>query len=699
MKRFSSYIAEVKGEKAHRDAVAMGLQYKGFGYWADPQTGEAKYKTVNDNLVPVEPDVESDLYKGDEEGEGPPAEGGAGGQMAVPGGAAAGALPPAAGTGEGINGPVDGMDAQAPKNSGWEAGPEGDTCVGGQEPADVPTDVFVGKTNYIDWTAGPDGSNAMELGEMRQVIEGKFDRLQGRKEAADEKIGDIKFGRERSDPKSETRRKIKRGIERGDMDPDQMAAAGYVPPEEKPLPRPGAGTMMRQAMGAQELDTAGKFNYTLQQGKDAVQGMKDGGHDVVLGNQIAAMMRIRNGDEPYKDTFENAADKQNDMYKKIMKLPAELKDADATAGLNHAISGMGKNPDFDLDAFEDLDFDDDDFLGEGAFGQVYQGDGAVVKKGNLGPNEIQSLHALKDSPFFPDLINGRFDGPFKNKSSMENNPNNDHKKNRAEGESKYWDPADKSYFDDRFPSAPGTYAMSQAKGEPLHMAWDGLDDKAKENAKKQFWQARAEMHQAGLSHNDMHGGNIFVDEKGNVQIIDLGLSDNNPMSALMEAMGGMDYEQGEDTQIASQISGANIPEMMRNTMTSNMQEVEEMIQDHISLDGEDYDDFDADEDYSPTMSAATGRLDDMRRGGIRMGKEDLDQIGKDIPWLQNNDNVMSLIKTLYQNIGEPDQLRRMSQAFKKLEDKPDVEEFKDIRDKLTALGKPRLKHKFLDLDD
>ena len=53
-------LCEVKGEKAHREAVAMGLKYKGFGYWADPQTGETKYKTVNDQLVEVEPEVESE---------------------------------------------------------------------------------------------------------------------------------------------------------------------------------------------------------------------------------------------------------------------------------------------------------------------------------------------------------------------------------------------------------------------------------------------------------------------------------------------------------------------------------------------------------------------------------------------------------------------------------------------------------------
>ena len=33
MKRLKQLINEVKGEKAHREAVAKGLKYKGFGYW------------------------------------------------------------------------------------------------------------------------------------------------------------------------------------------------------------------------------------------------------------------------------------------------------------------------------------------------------------------------------------------------------------------------------------------------------------------------------------------------------------------------------------------------------------------------------------------------------------------------------------------------------------------------------------------
>ena len=53
MKRFSELLNEVKGEEAHKQAVSMGLKYRGFGYWED-QSGKVAYKTENDQLVPVE---------------------------------------------------------------------------------------------------------------------------------------------------------------------------------------------------------------------------------------------------------------------------------------------------------------------------------------------------------------------------------------------------------------------------------------------------------------------------------------------------------------------------------------------------------------------------------------------------------------------------------------------------------------------
>ena len=69
MKTFQS-IQEERGEKAFKQAIAMGLKYSGFGYWKDPQTGETKFKTENDTLVPVEPDISSEKYTGGKPGEG-----------------------------------------------------------------------------------------------------------------------------------------------------------------------------------------------------------------------------------------------------------------------------------------------------------------------------------------------------------------------------------------------------------------------------------------------------------------------------------------------------------------------------------------------------------------------------------------------------------------------------------------------------
>ena len=57
-------ICEERERKPHR-AAAMGLKYKGFGYWVDPNSGKVTHKTEGDNLVPVEPDVETDKWKGD----------------------------------------------------------------------------------------------------------------------------------------------------------------------------------------------------------------------------------------------------------------------------------------------------------------------------------------------------------------------------------------------------------------------------------------------------------------------------------------------------------------------------------------------------------------------------------------------------------------------------------------------------------
>ena len=56
---------------------------------------------------------------------------------------------------------------------------------------------------------------------------------------------------------------------------------------------------------------------------------------------------------------------------------------------------------------------------------------------------------------------------------------------------------------------------------------------------EQLWRTRADMHRAGIAHNDMHGDNIFWDEENETaSVIDMGMGQNHPVAALMEALGG-----------------------------------------------------------------------------------------------------------------------------------------------------------------
>ena len=59
--------------------------------------------------------------------------------------------------------------------------------------------------------------------------------------------------------------------------------------------------------------------------------------------------------------------------------------------------------------------------------------------------------------------------------------------------------------------------------------------KTQENAAEKFWNKMAAMHKRGVSHNDLHGGNIFWDEdEEEINILDLGLAKVSRLSALME---------------------------------------------------------------------------------------------------------------------------------------------------------------------
>ncbi len=658
MKKLGKFISliERKGEKAHREAEAMGLKYKGFGYWVDPNSGQVTHKTEGDQLVAVEPDVETEKWQGD----GPEQSGGMGpgGQMDKGGMSPMGnqrqmGMP--IGSGQNVGNAGEPGAAQARKRLSWEPGPDGDTAVDGSEPpGDIPPDAFVGKTNYYQWVAGPKGTNFNNL---------SYDNIKKTFESVLREEG-----------------------------------------EEKKIP--GAQTMMRQAMGAQKRPaTDAPFGRTIKQARGAVDQMKKGGQDVALGNQIASMMKIarKNKQRTYDDTGDLGStgrhnleiEKQQRMWKKLAKLPGVAKDGEAVKQMNAEVSPMFSDPKFDLDQF-----DDDDFEEGGAFGDVAVTDDHVIKRGMIGPDEMKALFAMKDNPQFPTLVNGRFDGPFKHKSTTYNNPMGADNEKRPEGQSQYWDPDEQSGFDDRFPTAPGTYAMTRAQGEPAFSMMDSLSDEDKEKAMKSFWKARAALHMKGFSHNDMHGGNIFVDEDGNSSIIDLGLAKDNPLSALMEGLGGADYEQGEDTQLSSLFSGANLPEDMQNSFLENMESVREMIQDQISLDPDDYDDYDADQDYSPTMSGKTQTMEDMLRGGIRMSKDDFSRITEEIPELGDRKLVMKMIQALYKGFGASGIEQRMSDAFDKNVMSPeDQQTFRRANAMRRARGEKPIVGKYFDIDD
>jgi hypothetical protein len=621
MKSFQA-IQEERGEKAFKQAIAMGLKYGGFGYWKDPQTGETKFKTENDTLVAVEPEQSSELAgKGgpdsngmadDQMGMGGMMGGGGMGNMMGAGGMLQmpGQLP-----GSGIQGaPEPGEETPEEGRKGWEPGPDGDTCAGpdAQDPAKVPKDTYVGTTNYAKWVAGPDGDN------MNTVS-------------------------------AETIR---------EQEELPLTDAGYE--EKQPTNR--AKKRMRRVMG---LDSVASDNRTDLKARSAVAKMrKDPEQQNVLGKQIASMMRIQkrkpggNTITGKQDAQDNEDGKENDMWRKALKLPAIQKDAEAVKIMNQEARGLVKDPDYKMDQFDD-DEDGSDYLDEGAFGQVFEDrNGNVVKRGALGPGELKALHAMKDNPAFPTLINARFDEPFKHKSSYYNNPMDVDNERRGGGGLRsgedYWDPDEQSDFDKKFPTAMGTYAMTQAKGSPLFDAMIGMDDETKDKMMRNFWRARGDMHKAGYSHNDMHGGNIFVDpDTGEVNIIDLGLAKEGRLSALMEGLGGMDFEEGEDTQLSGKVSGAEFTERMQDMSVKNRGNIEQTIMD--SVDTEDEDEFD------DKMQLLT----EFMRGGIRMKDVDFDAIKEDFPHLADDENVGKLIKMLYDGIGNSELADRMGDAFER----------------------------------
>ena len=659
MKNFSSFLTEKKGEKAHREAIAMGLQYKGFGYWVDPNTGETKYKTENDNLVPVEPDVESEMYRDgpDVASQGGQGAGGMGGQMAVPGGAAAGAMgmqnPEA---GQNVLGAPEEGEELPPPDIGWDAGPDGDTCIGDdatQKP-DEDVDEFVGRTN-LNWKAGPDGSNLSNT-DYKDLIEAKGDLSQLKRAVkiarglpagsddgdmtkfAGSYLGGLKTGRRTDNIRDLAK---KHGVSTAEVDPAAKLHKSVLKrlgsflknPEGKPDPLQFTRrtAMDAKVKGDQSLRFDGQDNTLI----GAAMAMDDAGK---RGREAAEKDLDQAGARRYGGGSRTRAQIYRNQARKV---PATIKDADRADGLNEAAQEYLADSSFNMD-------NKGDELGGGVFGRVFNaldqwnGQDVVLKEGNIGPEELMSLKMMEDDDRFPTLINAEFTGPFNYDSAVENNPFGG--STRMAFDSKYFDPDEEEDFEKRFPSAPGRFAMTRSGGESIMESLLNGDFESRDeirDAVRQVWRARAALHRRGIAHEDMHEGNVFWDkDKKKASILDFGLAHNDPRAALREALGGW---MGEDYQFAGVTDRDDLGEGMVSRLQENWESIQEKIMDMQDIDMDDEDGF----DYKMQQIAS------FMHGGLREKPETLREVfdGLNI----TNDNAQEFIEMFYNGIDDDDE--------------------------------------------
>jgi len=151
-------------------------------------------------------------------------------------------------------------------------------------------------------------------------------------------------------------------------------------------------------------------------------------------------------------------------------------------------------------------------LGSGMYGTaILSPDGEVVKRGIISRTEAAIVDKVGKADLGPKLIAADIGGPAGPKGTGVDLRN-------------------------------GRIAMSKVQGTPLGM--NPSRDSSKGNTDA-YWKARADLHRMGVAHNDMHGGNVLVDEKGKGRFVDMGLAQDNPKAALVEALGAFPGPRGK----------------------------------------------------------------------------------------------------------------------------------------------------------
>ena len=649
MKKLNQMLSEVKGEHAHKEAIGMGLKYKGFGFWADPATGETKFKTQDDQLVPVVPEQESELYKGGAGEEGGMDQGGMPGQggMMGPGGMLQmpGQDPnQQQELGANILGAPEPGEEQVPSSQEWKAGPDGDTCVGddSQPAGEIPKDAYVGKTNYAKWEAGPDGDNMTNVDLEARLNEAVSSWGSPMASAWTDKS--TKNGSTHDNVMSDLIAKFKPDSVAGLSSRFDSEGNPRTPKAPKPLKGTGKGTLMNRLRGYEEIPIDDKHSKEFEAAAE-FESLPDD-------QKEAEAARIERHGRT-RAAGPNPNDQRDYVRKEIQKFPSRKKDFEKVKEMNKTLRGSGllQDPDYDMSV------DEDGYLGEGMFGSVSMSkDGKnVIKEGEIGPEELKALYALRDLPGTPNLVNAEFSGPFMDQSAEENNPFGG--QTRKPGQSKYFGQSDLDpeygELHKEFPSAKGKFAMSQAAGEEFADVMDELEPDEIQRAQRQLYDLRRQIHEKGISHNDMHGGNIYWDQDTQgMSLLDFGLAQDDPMSALMEAFGG---HSEEDYQIWDDFRKGNLPQEAQERFDANRNGIRDRLFEQFR------DRIDDPEDKNMDHNTIRKLLS----GGIRQHKGDLQELADRFGWLGDEDeqgkrdysdegreSILGLVKNLYEGMNE-----------------------------------------------
>lgn len=154
-----------------------------------------------------------------------------------------------------------------------------------------------------------------------------------------------------------------------------------------------------------------------------------------------------------------------------------------------------------------------------------------VKAGKIGLNEVKALKIVGDNDLGPKLIAAKESSEVKKVGK-------------------------------KFDVREGVVAMTMVPGTAYYRTPDSVRGFPKS---EMYWEAMANLHRLGIAHNDLHGGNVFIDPSpmSKARIIDFGLAQLSPKAALAEGLGslsGTNFQFAASKKVGHALTAkANLP--------------------------------------------------------------------------------------------------------------------------------------------